>query len=81
MALHPVLASTGAAKRLYKPEICGGRGVARERPGQEDQRAAAGRGRVLVVPSETVPMEGSGRNDMAQEHVIEGFLCIVAFVF
>ena len=55
--------------------------VARERPGQEDQRAAAGRGRVLVVPSETVPMEGSGRNDMAQEHVIEGFLCIVAFVF
>ena len=23
------------------------------------------RGRVLVVPSETVPMEGSGRNDMA----------------
>ena len=42
-----------------------GCGVARERPGQEDQRAAAGRGRVLVVPSETVPMEGSGRNDMA----------------
>ena len=44
----------------------GERGVlARKRPGQEDQRAAAGRGRVLVVPSETVPMEGSGRSDMA----------------